>query len=76
MPIYKTFRAALSNLDGKAPPDAQLVADAIVKAAMDPTTPMRTLVGDDAFMLAHAHKTAATYEEFEKGIRKRLNWYN
>lgn len=70
------FRAALSNLDGKAPPDPQLVADAIVKAALDPTTPMRTLVGDDAIMLAHAHKTAATYEEFETGIRKRLNWYN
>ena len=69
------FREALSNLDGKAPPNPQLVADAIVKAATDPSTPFRNLVGDDAVMLAAAHKAAPTYEDFETGIRERLNWY-
>jgi len=69
------FRKALSNLDGNAPPDPQWVADAIVNAATNPSAPFRNLVGDDAVLLASAYKAAPTYEDFESGIRKRLNWY-
>ena len=69
------FRKALSNLDGKAPPDPQSVADAIVNAAIDPAAPFRNLVGDDAVMLASAYKNAPTYEDFEAGIRERLDWH-
>jgi NAD(P)-dependent dehydrogenase (short-subunit alcohol dehydrogenase family) len=69
------FREALSNLDGKAPPNPQDVADAIVKAATDASTPLRTLVGDDAVMLATAYRSAEKYEDFEAMIRQRLNWH-
>lgn len=70
------FREALSNLDGSAPPDPQDVADAIVKAATDASTPLRTLVGNDALFLAQLRRASDTYEAFEKAIRERLNWYN
>lgn len=70
------FRTALSSLDAGAPPDPQDVADAIVKAATDASTPLRTLVGNDALYLAQLRRASETYEDFENAIRARLNWYS
>jgi hypothetical protein len=70
------FREALSNLDGSAPPDPLDVADAIVKAATDASTPLRTLVDNDALFLAQLRRASDTYEAFERAIRERLNRYS
>ncbi len=68
------FRKALTALDAAGPQDPQLVVDAIVRAALDPSTPLRTLVGADAELIDGA-KTAMTFEEFEATMRATLNWY-
>ena len=69
-----SFREALTALDADGPQDPQLVVDAIVRAALDPSTPLRTLVGADAELI-DATKAAMTFEEFEATMRASLNWY-
>ena len=78
------FREALLNLDnlgnegtgeGGAPPDPQIVADAIVRAVKDPTTPFRTLVGQDAELI-DATKTSMSFEDFEATMRAALDWHD
>ena len=44
--------------------------------ATDASTPLRTLVGNDALFLAQLRRASDTYEAFEKAIRERLNWYS
>lgn len=68
------FRQALTALDSGGPQDPQLVADAIVRAALDPATPFRTLVGADAELIDGA-KTAMSFEDFEATMRATLNWH-
>jgi len=68
------FREALGLLDGDGPPaDPQEVADAIVAAATDPSTPFRTLVGADA-QLIDSVKSSMSFEDFEQTMRSTLNW--
>ncbi|MFV2040285.1 MAG: SDR family NAD(P)-dependent oxidoreductase, partial [Acidimicrobiales bacterium] len=68
------FRDALGQLGGGGPePDPQDVADAIVAAATDPTTPFRTLVGADAQLIAGV-KGSLSFEEFEQTMRQTLDW--
>ncbi|MBK5288778.1 MAG: SDR family oxidoreductase [Acidimicrobiia bacterium] len=69
-----SFRQALTALDAAGPQDPQLVADAIVRAALDPATPLRTVVGADAELIDGA-KTAMSFEDFEATMRATLNWY-
>jgi hypothetical protein len=51
------------------------VGGAVARAAVDPTTPFRTLVGQDAVMIDSA-KSAMTFEDFEAAMRSTLNWYD
>lgn len=70
------FRAALSALDGDGEPaDPQVVADAIIAAATDPATPMHTLVGPDAQLIA-AVRSQGDFEQFEASMRTALNWFD
>ncbi len=72
----EAFRTALTSLDGDGPAsNPQDVADAIVRAALDPTTPLRTLVGDDA-KLIDAAKTSMSFEDFEATMRSTINWHD
>lgn len=69
------FRAARGALTGDGPPaDPQDVADAIVRAATDASTPFRTLVGADA-MLIESVKGSMTFEEFDATMRSTLDWH-
>ena len=80
---HDAFRDALSSLDGPSegegdggtPADPQEVADAIARAATDPSTPFRTLCGDDARLIDGA-KTAMSFEDFETAMRATLNWHD
>ena len=81
---FEAFRVALDGLDtgggdeggdGPAAADPQVVADAIVRAATDPTTPLRTLCGTDAELIAGA-KTAMSFEDFEATMRATLDWHD
>lgn len=68
------FREASGLLGGDGPPaDPQEVADAIVAAATDPSTPFRTLVGADA-KLIDSVKSSMSFEDFEQTMRSTLNW--
>ena len=49
-----------SVVDGGGDPGD--VAEAIVRAAYDPTTPVHNLVGDDAFMLIDLYRQAGSIE--------------
>ena len=70
------FRESLTSLDGSGErPDPQLVADAIVDAATNPSAPFRKLVGGDAELI-DATKTSMSFEEFEATMRAALNWYD
>ena len=60
---------------GDEPADAQDVADVIVRVALDPEAPFRTLVGGDAEMIA-AVKSQGTFEEFEAAMRATLDWWD
>lgn len=60
---------------GDAPADPQEVADVIVRVALDPEAPFRTLVGGDAEMIA-AVKSQGTFEEFEAAMRATLDWWD
>ncbi len=69
------FREARRVLSGDGPPaDPQDVADAIVRAALDPDAPFRNFVGSDA-QLIHSVKSAMPFEEFEATMRDRLDWH-
>jgi NAD(P)-dependent dehydrogenase (short-subunit alcohol dehydrogenase family) len=70
-----SLRAALGSLDTSGPQDPQDVADAIARAATDPTTPFRTLVGADAELIVGA-KAAMSFEEFEQTMRSTINWFD
>lgn len=70
------FRDAQTSLDGDGPPaDPQDVADAIVRAATDPTMPFRTLVGDDAHLIDGV-KSSMSFEDFETTMRTTLDWHD
>ena len=69
------FREARGALSGDGPPaDPQDVADAIVRAATDPSTPFRTLVGADA-VLIDSVKSSMTFEDFDATMRTTLDWH-
>jgi len=69
------FRDARGALAGDGPPaDPQDVADAIVRAATDPTTPFRTLVGADA-VLIDSVKSSMSFEDFDATMRSTLDWH-
>jgi len=70
------FRESLTSLDGDGPSaDPQAVADAIVRAATDPSMPFRTLVGADAELI-DATKTSMSFEDFETTMRTALDWHD
>ena len=70
------FRNSLASLDGGGPPsDPQAVADAIARAATDPSMPFRTLVGEDAALI-DATKTSMSFEDFETTMRTALDWHD
>ena len=70
------FREASSGMGGAGEPaDPQDVADAIARAATDPSTPFRTLVGADAEMI-DGLKTSMSFEDFETTIRTALDWHD
>ena len=70
----RRFREGLGALDpGGVKPDPQSVADAIVAAATDPATPLRTIVGADAQAIA-AVRAQGSFEQFEAAMRAALNW--
>jgi len=70
------FRAALSALDSDTEPaDPKLVADAIVAAATDPATPLHTLVGADAHLIAGV-RAQGSFEQFEATMRAALDWHD
>ena len=76
------FREALLRLDNisesdesSGSPDPQEVADAIVRAVIDPKMPFRTLVGQDAELI-DATKTSMSFEDFETTMRTALDWHD
>lgn len=70
------FRDSQSVLSGDGPPaDPQLVADAIVRAVLDPDAPFRQFVGGDAELIASA-KASMSFEDFEATMRATLNWHD
>lgn len=70
------FRDSQAVLSGDGPPaDPQLVADAIVRAVVDPEAPFRQFVGDDAELISSA-KAAMSFEDFEATMRATLNWHD
>ena len=69
------FRESQGVLSGDGPaPDPQDVADAIVRAALDPDAPFRNFVGNDA-QLIHSVKSSMSFEEFETVMRDTLAWH-
>ena len=71
---FRDARGALH--DPTAPtPDPQDVADAIVRAATDPTMPFRTLVGSDAELIDGV-KSSMSFEDFETAMRTTLDWHD
>ncbi|HUS44398.1 MAG TPA: SDR family oxidoreductase [Ilumatobacteraceae bacterium] len=69
------FGESRSVLSGDGPaPDPQDVADAIVRAALDPDAPFRNFVGNDA-QLIHSVKSSMPFEEFEAVMRDTLDWH-
>ena len=69
------FRESRGALSGDGPrPDPQDVADAIVRASLDPDAPFRNFVGNDA-QLIHSVKSSMSFEEFEATMRNTLDWH-
>jgi NAD(P)-dependent dehydrogenase (short-subunit alcohol dehydrogenase family) len=69
------FRESRAVLSGGGPPaDPQDVADAIVRAVLDPDAPFRNFVGDDA-RLIHSVKSSTSFEDFEAVMRDTLDWH-
>ena len=71
---FRDARGALHDPNAPAP-DPQDVADAIVRAATDPTMPFRTLVGGDA-QLIDGVKSSMSFEDFEAAMRTTLDWHD
>lgn len=70
------FRDSQAALGGGGPAaDPQEVADAIVRALLEPETPFRQFVGDDAQLIHHV-KTTSTFEDFEAAMRTTLDWHD
>jgi NAD(P)-dependent dehydrogenase (short-subunit alcohol dehydrogenase family) len=70
------FRESQGVLSGDGPPpDPQDVADAIVRAVLDPDAPFRQFVGTDA-QLVHSVKSSMSFEDFEVTMRATLDWYD
>jgi hypothetical protein len=69
---FREARSALSG--GGTGADPQDVADAIVRAALDPDAPFRNFVGDDAQFI-HSVKSSMSFEEFEAVMRDTLDWH-
>ena len=70
------FRASQGVLSGEGPaPDPRDVADAIVRACLDPDAPFRQFVGDDAQLISSV-KASMSFEEFEATMRATLDWYD
>lgn len=69
------LREAQGVLNGDGPePDPQDVADAIVRAALDPDAPFRQFVGNDAQLIS-ATKASMSFEEFDATMRATLDWH-
>ena len=69
------FRDSQGVLSGDGPaPDPQVVADAIVRAALDADAPFRNFVGNDAELI-HSVKSSMSFEEFEAVMRTTLDWH-
>jgi NAD(P)-dependent dehydrogenase (short-subunit alcohol dehydrogenase family) len=74
--VAERFRASQSVLSGDGPPpDPQVVADAIVTAALDPAAPFRQFVGSDA-QLIQSVKSSMSFEDFESAMRATLDWHD
>ena len=71
---FRDARGALHDPTAPAP-DPQDVADAIVRAATDPTMPFRTLVGSDAELIDGV-KASMSFEDFETAMRSTLDWHD
>lgn len=70
------FREAIGALvPGGEPADPQVVADAILRAATDPATPLHLPVGGDAELITQV-KRSMTFEDFEQTMRTTLNWFD
>jgi NAD(P)-dependent dehydrogenase (short-subunit alcohol dehydrogenase family) len=73
--LAERFHEARGVLSGDGPAaDPQDVADAIVRAALDPDAPFRNFVGNDA-QLIHSVKSSMPFEEFEMVMRNTLDWH-
>jgi len=59
---------------GGEPADPGPVVDAIVHAALDPTAPLRSLVGADAELIM-AVRAGSDFETFEQTMRTSLDWW-
>ena len=69
------LREAQGVLNGDGPePDPQDVANAIVRAALDPDAPFRQFVGNDAQLIS-ATKSSMSFEEFDATMRATLDWH-
>lgn len=71
---FRDARGALHDPSAPAP-NPQDVADAIVRAATDPSMPFRTLVGSDA-QLIDSVKSSMLFEDFETAMRTTLDWHD
>lgn len=70
------FRDSQSVLGASgAAADPQLVADAIVRAVLDPDAPFRQFVGSDAELISSV-KSSMSFEDFESAMRATLDWYD
>ncbi len=74
---FQRYRAAQGTLKpaGGAEVGAQLVADAIYRAATEEPGVMRHLVGGDAELIG-ATKRALSFEDFDAAMRATLNWHD
>ncbi len=59
---------------GGEPSDPAVVARAIVAAATDPATPLRTLVGGDAELISAA-RAGQSFEDYERTMRTFLDYW-
>ena len=64
-----------TSREGEERRQLQIVADAIVRAATDSTTPLRTLCGADAELIAGV-KSSMEFEAFEATMRTALDWHD
>ena len=72
---WQRYRASQRSLVGGQPAPAQIVADAIYRAATDEPGVLRHLLGADAELIV-ATKSAMSFEEFDTTMRTALNWFD